>query len=118
MFTLSSIGEIEAFFAEMQPTNLAGDTLTPSLHPAEITVDDAPPEAESEDEIVSMNKSALGEFTPLTSSEVPVPVVAIDAGVLDLGISRTGFALTFKAAVVSQDVDGTHTVLKVGPQTT
>jgi hypothetical protein len=117
VFTLSSIGEIEAFFAEMQPTNLAGDTLTPSLHPAEITVDDAPPEAESEDEIVSMNDSALGEFAPLTSSEVPVPVVAIDAGVLDLGISRTGFALAFKAAVISQDVDGTHTVLKVGPQT-
>ena len=59
MFTLSSIGEIEAVFAEMQPTDLVGDTLTPSLHPAEITVDDAPPEAESEDEVASMNESAL-----------------------------------------------------------
>jgi len=107
VFKLFSIGEIEALFTEMQPTNLAGDTLTPSLHAAEITVDVAPLEADGEDEIVSLNESALGEFILLTSSEVPVPVVDIDAGVLDLGISRTGFVLAFKAAVVSQDADGT-----------
>jgi len=42
--------------------------------------------------------------------------VAIDAGVIDLGISRTGFALALKAAVVRQDRAGYLSVLTVGPR--
>lgn len=116
MLSLTNIREIENLFARMEPTNLAGDTLTPSLHSEEIIVDDSLSELESEGEIAAIDEAALGEFVSFSSSEVPVPLVAVDAGVLDLGISRTGFALAFKAAVVSQDRDGTHTVIKVGPR--
>lgn len=116
MLSLSSIEQIETLFAEMEPEDLAGETLTPSLHSEEITVDDAPSEFEDENEIASLNQSALGTFAPFSGSEVPVPLVAIDAGVLDIGISRTGFALAFKAAIVSQGLEGVHTVFKIGPR--
>ena len=114
MLSLSNIEQIETLFAEMEPADTTDETLTPSLHAEDITVDDTP--VEVEDEVTSIDESALGEFTPFSSSEVPVSLVAVDAGVLDLGITRTGFALAFKAAVVSQDPDGTHTVSKIGPK--
>jgi NurA domain len=116
MLTFTRIAQIEALFSGMEPANLAGEPFTPSLHPEELLLHDLPPEPEHDDELASITEATLGSFTSFTGSEVPVPLVAIDAGVLDIGISRTGFALAFKAAVVTQDLDGTHTVTKIGPR--
>jgi hypothetical protein len=116
MLNFANISQIEALFAEMEPENLAGEPFTPSLHSEEIRLDDAPPELEEDEELASFDGAKLGSFTPFGGSEVPMPLVAIDAGVLDIGISRTGFALAFKASVISQDIDGTHSVAKIGPR--
>ena len=96
MLTFSNIAQIETLFTTMEPANLAGESFTPSLHPEELLLDDVPPEPEEED--------------------VPVPLAAIDAGVIDVGLSRRGFALAFKAAVVTQELDATHTITKIGPR--
>jgi hypothetical protein len=61
----------------MEPADTTDETLTPSLHAEDITVDDVPAEAEDEDEVSSIDESALGEFTPFSGSEVPVSLVAV-----------------------------------------
>lgn len=116
MFTFDSIDRIRTFFEDMEPANLVGEAFTPSLHAEEIKLEDVTPEGEDDDEVTGLDEAKLGVFTTFTGSETPVPLAAIDAGVLDIGVSRTGFALAFKAAIVSQDLDGTHTVTKVGPR--
>ena len=100
----------------MEPANLAGEPFTPSLHPEELLLDDVSPEPEDEDETISINEARLGLFISFSDSNVPVPLAAIDAGVIDVGLSRRGFALAFKAAVIIQDLDNTHTVAKIGPR--
>jgi len=77
VLSLTNLKEIENLFARMEPTNLAGDTLTPSLHSEEIVVDDSLSELESEGELAVIDEVALGEFVPFSSSEVPVPLVAV-----------------------------------------
>jgi hypothetical protein len=115
--TLAEMPQLEALFADMEPTDLAGEPFTPSLHSEDtFLLEDVPPEPEDDDEIVSLGNGKLGSFRSFTGSEVPLPLTAIDAGVIDIGISRTGFALAFKAAIVTQDIDGTHSVTKVGPR--
>jgi hypothetical protein len=115
--TLAEMPQLEALFAGMEPTDLAGQPFTPSLHPEDtFLLEDVPPEPEDDDEIVSLGDAQLGSFQLFTGSEVPLPLIAIDAGVVDIGISRTGFALAFKAAIVTQDIDGTHSVTKIGPR--
>lgn len=116
MLQLSNVSRIETLFSEMEPENLAGQPFTPSLHAEEIQLDDMGPELEREEEIASFEGAKLGDFSAFGGSDVPMSMVAIDAGVLDLGISRTGFALAFKAAVVSQDINGVHSVAKIGPR--
>lgn len=108
--------EIETLFTEMEPEDLTGQPFTPSLHPEELRLDDSAPEMEEDEEVRSFDDASLGPFSPFHGSGVPMPLIAIDAGVLDLGVTRTGFALAFKAAVVTQEIDGTHTVAKVGPR--
>lgn len=115
--TLGEIPQLEALFGDMEPSNLAGEPFTPSLHAEEtFLLEDVPPEPEAEDEVAALGDAELGAFIRFAGSEVPLPLVAIDAGVVDVGISRTGFALAFKASVVTQDIDGAHTVTKVGPR--
>ncbi len=116
MLTFPNITHIETLFTEMEPANLAGEPFTPSLHTEELLLGDTAPEPEDNEEVASVNEAKLGAFTPFCASEVPLPLVAIDAGVIDLGISRTGFALALKAAVVSQDQAGIHTITKIGPR--
>jgi hypothetical protein len=110
------MAQIETLFTTMEPANLVGEPFTPLLHPEELLLDDVSPEPEDEDETVSINEARLGPFTPFSDSNVPVPLAAIDAGVIDVGLSRRGFALAFKAAVVIQDLDSTHTIAKIGPR--
>jgi len=100
----------------MEPANLTGESFTPSLHTEEIVLEDIPPEPEEDEEVSALAQSRLGQYTTFSISEIPIPLAAIDAGVVDLGISRTGFALAFKSAVVLQDLDGTHSVTKIGPR--
>lgn len=116
MLELNCISRIETLFEEMEPESLSGEPFTPSSHAEDLQFDDASPELEDEDEVAEFDSAKLGSFRTFAGSEFPIPLVAVDAGVLDLGMSRTGFALAFKAAVVTQDVDGTHSVLKVGPR--
>ena len=113
---LLDLTSIESLFSDMEPDSLAGEPFTPSLHDEEFIVEDKPADSEDDAELASLNDAKLGDLTSFSVSEVPVPLVAIDAGVLDLGVSRTGFALAFKAAVVSQDLSGVHSVTKVGPR--
>jgi len=114
---IGDLPQLEALFTGLEPANLAGEPFTPSLHAEELLVlEDVPPETEDDEEVAALADGKLGPFTPLVASEVPVPLVAIDAGVVDIGLCRTGFALAFKAAVVTQDLDGTHTVTKFGPR--
>jgi hypothetical protein len=54
----------------MDPGDATDETLTPSLHAEDITVDDVPVEAEDEDEVSSIDESALGEFTPFSDTSV------------------------------------------------
>jgi len=116
MLDFQNMSQIEQLFDDMEPVNLAGEAFVPSLHAEEIRLDDSEPEAENEEELSSFEDANLGPFQTFGPTEAALPLVAIDAGVLDLGMSRTGFALAFKAAVVEQDVTGTHTVTKIGPQ--
>lgn len=112
----SSLAQIETLFSDMEPENLGGEPFTPSLHADDITLDESAIEFESEEEVVVINEASLGPFTPFPGSDVPVPLAAIDVGVVDLGLSRTGFALAFKGAVITQDIEGIHTVAKIGPR--
>jgi hypothetical protein len=114
MLRFQSVSQIEDLFHDMEPTNLAGEAFVPALHAEEIRLDDSEPEAENEEELDSFEDASLGPFRTFGLTEAALPLVAIDAGVLDLGMSRTGFALAFKAAVVEQDVTGIHTVTKIG----
>lgn len=100
----------------MEPDDLSGQSFTPSLHAEDLTLDDAVSELEDLDEVDEIEEAQLGPFQPFDGSDVPVPMAGIDVGVVDLGISRTGFALAFKGCVVSQALDGTHSVFKVGPR--
>ena len=116
MLTFSDMGGIEALFSTMEPSDLSGESFTPSLHQDGLVLEDVAAEPEDDEEVAALGDASLGPFTSFVGSEVPMQLVAIDAGVLDLGISRTGFALALKAAVISQDRDGTHTVSKIGPR--
>lgn len=116
MLTFEHLHHIDNLFENMEPTALSGEHFTPSLHAEDILLDDSEFETESEDELSTFAKSHTGPFESFKEIQAAAPMVAIDAGVLDLGISRTGFALAFKAAVVAQDVHGVHTVTKIGPR--
>lgn len=116
MLSFSKLTEIEKLFSDMEPDNLSGEPFIPSLHQEEITLDEGAAEFESEEETVEVNEAKTGPFTFFRGSDVPMALAAVDVGVVDLGISRTGFALAFKGAVVTQTLDGTHSVAKVGPR--
>jgi hypothetical protein len=116
MLDFANVSQIESLFTDMEPVNLAGQPFTPSLHTEELVLEDIGPDLEVEEEIATFDGAKLGPYTSFSETEVRMPLVAIDAGVLDLGVSRTGFALAFKAAVVAQDVDGTHSITKIGPR--
>jgi len=116
MLNFSHITKIESLFNEMEPENLSGEPFTPSLHQNEINLDDDSTELEDEEEISSISDAKLGPFTELIASNVPVSLAAVDVGVVDLGLTRTGFALAFKGSVVMQALDGIHTVAKIGPR--
>lgn len=116
MLNFSNIGQIESLFSNMEPDDLAGEPFTPSLHQEEITLDESSLEYETEEEVAEVNEAKLGPFTSFEGSNIPIPLAAVDVGVIDLGITRTGFALAFKGAVILQELDGTHTVAKIGPR--
>lgn len=116
MLEFRNIHHIEDLFQEMEPSSLGGEHFTPSLHAEDLLLQDSELEIESEDELSTFNDSSLGRFQRFNEIQGSAPLVAIDAGVIDLGMSRTGYALAFKAAVVAQDTNGVHTVTKVGPR--
>jgi hypothetical protein len=101
----------------MEPEIASGEPFTPSFHPDALQLESGIAELESDTELESFETAKVGDFEYFRRFDHAVPLVAIDAGVIDLGVTRTGFALAFKAAVVAQDVDGTHFVAKVGPRT-
>ena len=116
MIEFANLNQVEALFDEMEPGNQEGGGFTPSLHQDEIRLDDSSIELEMEEEIRDYEDAHLGLFTPFEGSDIPVPLAAVDVGVVDLGLTRTGFALAFKGAVVMQNIDGTHEVAKIGPR--
>ncbi|MGH2588880.1 MAG: DNA double-strand break repair nuclease NurA [Dehalococcoidia bacterium] len=116
MFKLPSIESVECLFREMEPLAREGEPFTPSLHTEELLLDDVVAEGEEDEEVAALNEAKLGPFTPFGGTGVPSALAAIDAGVVDLGLTRTGFALAFKAAAVMQSADGAHSVAKVGPR--
>ncbi|MCZ7570765.1 MAG: hypothetical protein M5U01_19570 [Ardenticatenaceae bacterium] len=116
MLSFSRITQIETLFSSIEPENLAGEPFTPSLHQDEIKLDESATEYETDQEVEEVNEAKLGPFVAFMGSDVPVPLAAVDVGVVDLGITRTGFALAFKGSVVVQDIDGTHTIAKIGPR--
>jgi len=111
-----SINSILQLFDTMQPENLNGQIFTPSLHQENIQLEDVGTQTETDNEIHSLDDSKLGQFIEFGDSNIPLPLVALDAGVVDLGITRAGFALAFKAAIVWQSIDGMHNVIKIGPK--
>jgi hypothetical protein len=116
MFSTEELDQLDQLFTQMEPENLSGEAFTPSQHVDELILEDIPSEPEEEDETESFHTAGLGPFTLLAGSESRMPIAAIDAGVIDLGISRTGFALAFKAAAVFQERDGTLAITKIGPR--
>ena len=116
MFNLPNITNIEQLFSSMEPENLSGQAFTPSLHAENIQLEEDSTQLETEEEVVGVNESRLGEFTIFAGSELPVPLAAVDVGVMDLGMTRTGFALAFKGAAIFQGIDGMLNVIKVGPR--
>ena len=117
MLQWDSLDRIGKLFDEMEPqVGRLVEVFTPSLHQESITLDDSESNLETEEELGDIDESALGDFTPFAGSDVPLPLAAIDVGVMDLGITKTGFVLAFKGAVVTQSLDGQHTVTKVGPR--
>jgi hypothetical protein len=116
VFNLPNITNIEQLFSSMEPEHLSGEAFTPSLHTENIQLGEDSTELETEEEVVGVNPSRLGEFIELIGSEIPVPMAAVDVGVMDLGMTRTGFALAFKGAAIFQSIDGILTVIKVGPR--
>ena len=53
--TLAEMPQLDALFADMEPTDLAGQPFTPSLHPEDtFLLEDVPPEPEDDDEILSL----------------------------------------------------------------
>jgi hypothetical protein len=116
MFTVSNADQIETLFSDMEPENIAGEPFTPSLHDDDLILDEEAAETETEQEVTELNEAQLGPFTPFNTSDIPIPLAAVDVGVIDLGMTTTGFALAFKGAIISQDINGSHTLLKVGPK--
>ncbi len=114
----SEIHTIEELFGspDLEPSIPPGEGFTPSQHAEDILLGEVDPEAEDESELGQLDQGALSPFEPFQPRPGSRPVTAIDAGVIDLGISRTGFALALKAAVVRQDRAGYLSVLTVGPR--
>lgn len=117
MIDLPSLPSIEHLFSEMQPTDLRGQPFIPAAHPADILADadvDAPGELEGE--LVALDRSALGPFQEFVAADGALPMVAIDAGVLEVGVCKTGYALAFKASVIEQDINGVVSIAVLGPR--
>lgn len=114
---LPSVASIEQLFEDMQPTDLGGQPFIPALHPSDLVASDEQPSApEDELEAEELDEAALGPFTSFVASDVPLAMVAVDAGVLEVGVCRTGYALAFKAAVISQDANGHLSANVIGPR--
>jgi hypothetical protein len=109
---------IEELFGspELEPSIPPGEAFTPSQHAEDILLGEVDPEAEDESELEQLDQGILGPFESFQPRPGSRPIAAIDAGVIDLGISRTGFALALKAAVIRQDRAGYLSVLTVGPR--
>lgn len=116
MMDFPSIGIIETLFNEMEPELNAKDEFTPSSHQESLSLIDEESSPETEIEIEGISQSALGEFVPFVGSDIPLTLGAVDVGVMDLGLTRTGFVLAFKGAVVTQALGGLHQVSKIGPR--
>lgn len=116
VFQLTNLNKIETLFDQMEPYSVSGEEFTPSMHQESIGLDDSESHSETNEEIDDVDESALGDFTPFVGSDIPLPIAAVDVGVMDLGITRTGFVLAFKGAVVTQSLSGRHTVAKIGPR--
>src|SRR5574341_1487935 len=114
----AEIETIEDLFSspKLEPSIPPGEAFTPSTHAEDILLGEVGPEEEDESELGDIDGGALGAFEPFVARPGGRPMAAIDAGVIDLGISRTGFALALKAAVVRQDRAGYLSVLTVGPR--
>ena len=82
MLNFPNITQIEALFSEMEPENLTGETFTPSLHTEDIVLEDIPAEPEEDEEVSALAQSGLGQYTVFSVSEIPVPLAAIDSGVV------------------------------------
>lgn len=116
MLQLTNLDKIETLFDEMEPGHVAEEMFTPSMHQEAIQLDSDQLAPESDEEVDSIDDRALSDFTAFVGSDIPLPIAAIDVGVMDLGITRTGFVLAFKGAVVSQSLSGAHSVYKIGPR--
>lgn len=117
MIELPSLQTIEHLFREMQPTDLQGQPFIPATHPTEMlsSLDDGA-SSEQDEELGALDRARLGPFVDFTVSEVPLAMVGIDAGVLEVGVCRTGYALALKAAVIEQDINGTIAISVLGPR--
>lgn len=116
MLQLTNLDKIETLFNQMEPSDVSGDDFIPSMHHEAINLDDSEFVAESEEEANEIDKGALGDFTPFIGSNIPLPISAVDVGVMDLGITKTGFVLAFKGAIVVQSLSGHHSIAKIGPR--
>jgi hypothetical protein len=101
---------------DLEPSIPPGEPFTPSEHAEDILLGEVDPAAEDESELGQLDQGLLGPFEPFQPRPGSRPIAAIDAGVVDLGLSRTGFALALKAAIVRQDRAGYLAVVTVGPR--
>lgn len=108
--------QIESFFVEQEPANIEGEGFTPSAHGKEFLLEDIEESPEDQTELEDIQQGATGDFVTLKGKTQATPMAAVDSGVVDLGITKTGFALAFKAAVIFQQINGTYQILKVGPK--
>lgn len=100
----------------MQPTDLRGQPFIPAIHPADLTADTEDLLGEDDSELAALDSAALGPFQDFAQADSATAMVAIDAGVLEVGLSKTGYALAFKASVVEQDINGLVSIAVLGPR--
>jgi hypothetical protein len=113
---LQSLASIEHLFSTMQPTDLRGQPFIPAIHPADLTADREEVPEEDDFELAALDRAALGPFQSFAQANSAASMVAIDAGVLEVGVSKTGYALALKASVIEQNINGIVSIAVLGPR--
>lgn len=70
---------------------------------------------EKDSDPIELGQARLGVFSEFPEIDTRLPMVAVDSGIVELGNTRTGFAVAMKASAVMQSATGALTVQAFGP---